>query len=98
MNERLGSVCYGERNEHMFMGRDFGTTRNYSETFASAIDEEVKRIVDEQYQAVKQLLTDNRDMLEALTKALIEKETLDDVEVADIMARVRAERQGVHHA
>lgn len=98
MNERLGSVCYGERNEHMFMGRDFGTTRNYSETFASAIDEEVKRIVDEQYQAVKQLLTDNRDMLEALTKALIEKETLDDVEVADIMARVRTERQGVHHA
>jgi cell division protease FtsH len=98
MNERLGSVCYGERNEHMFMGRDFGTTRNYSETFASAIDEEVKRIVDEQYQAVKQLLTENRDMLEALTKALIEKETLDDVEVADIMARVREERQGVHHA
>lgn len=98
MNERLGSVCYGERNEHMFMGRDFGTTRNYSETFASAIDEEVKRIADEQYQAVKQLLTDNRDMLEALTKALIEKETLDDVEVADIMARVRTERQGVHHA
>jgi cell division protease FtsH len=92
MNERLGSVCYGERNEHMFMGRDFGTTRNYSETFASAIDEEVKRIVDEQYQAVKQLLTDNRDMLEALTKALIEKETLDDVEVSDIMNRVRENR------
>lgn len=92
MNERLGSVCYGESNEHLFMGRDFGTQRNYSEQFASAIDEEVKRLVDEQYQHVWQLLSDNRDMLEALTKALLEKETLDDVEVADIMNRVREDR------
>jgi cell division protease FtsH len=92
MNERLGSVCYGESNEHLFMGRDFGTQRNYSEQFASAIDEEVKRLVDEQYKYVWQLLSDNRDMLEALTKALLEKETLDDVEVADIMNRVREDR------
>jgi cell division protease FtsH len=88
MNERLGAVCYGERNEQMFMG----SQRNYSETFASAIDEEVKLLVDERYGYVRQLLTDNRDMLEALTKALLEKETLDDVEVAEIMSRVREER------
>jgi cell division protease FtsH len=88
MNERLGSVCYGERNEQMFMG----SQRNYSEAFANAIDEEVKQLVDERYRYVRQLLTDNRDMLEALTKALLEKETLDDVEVAAILKKIREDR------
>lgn len=92
MSEALGQITYGERNEHVFMGRDFGTQRNYSEEVAARIDAEVKAIVDQQYAYVKQLLTDNRDMMDAITQALLEKETLDDVEVERLIEKVRQQR------
>jgi cell division protease FtsH len=92
MSDSLGSLTYGERNEHVFMGRDFGTSRNYSEEIAAKIDAEIKRIVDEQRAYTIQLLTDNRDMMDALAKALLEKETLDEQDVQTILAEVRAER------
>jgi cell division protease FtsH len=92
MSESLGTITYGERNEHVFMGRDFGTQRNYSETIATEIDREVKRIVDEQYAYVRTLLAENRDMMDALAKALLEKETLDDTEIKAILDNVRAKR------
>jgi hypothetical protein len=60
------------------MGRDFGTARDYSEEFAAELDKEVKKIVDERYALAKQILTDNRDLLDAIAKELLEKETLDD--------------------
>lgn len=93
MSDKLGAITYGERNEHVFMGRDFGTQRNYSEEIAAEIDREIKRIVDEQYSYTRNLLTENRDMMNALAKALLEKETLDDKDVADILDRVREQRQ-----
>ncbi|MFM7390751.1 MAG: ATP-dependent zinc metalloprotease FtsH [Vampirovibrionales bacterium] len=93
MSDSLGTLTYGERNEHVFMGRDFGTSRNYSEEVAAKIDAEIKRIVDEQHAYTTQLLTDNRDMMDALAKALLEKETLDDKDVNEIIAEVRAERE-----
>jgi cell division protease FtsH len=95
MSESLGTITYGERNEHVFMGRDFGTQRNYSETIATEIDREVKRIVDEQYAYVRTLLAENRDMMDALAKALLEKETLDDTEIKAILDNVRAKRSSV---
>ena len=56
MSERLGNLAYGKSEDHVFMGRDFGHTRDYSEEIAAAIDEEVQRIVNEQYDLAKALL------------------------------------------
>jgi cell division protease FtsH len=93
MNEKLGPIQYGRRNEHVFMGRDFGTERDYSEEVATVIDREVKRLVDEQYEYAKGLLVDNRDMVDAIVKVLLEKETLDDKEFMDIIEEVKAARK-----
>ena len=92
MNEKLGPITYGKRNEHVFMGRDFGTERDYGEEVATIIDREVKLIVDSQYEYAKSLLTENRDVLDAVVKVLLEKETLDDKEVIDIWDEVKATR------
>jgi cell division protease FtsH len=92
MNEKLGPITYGKRNEHVFMGRDFGTERDYGEEVATMIDREVKRLVDNQYDYAKTLLVDNRDILDAIVKVLLEKETLDDKEFNDIVDQVKASR------
>jgi cell division protease FtsH len=92
MSEKLGAITYGEHNDHVFLGRDFGSQRNYSEEVASEIDREVKNLVDRQYQFVKDLLTENRDVMEAIVKLLLEKETLDEKEVTDIVQSIKAER------
>ena len=76
------------------MGRDFGHQRDYSEQVAFEIDEEMKSIVDNKYEEAKKLLSENRDMLEAISRELLDKETLDDKEFEDIMNRVQSERQG----
>jgi cell division protease FtsH len=94
MSNTLGSIVYGQQNEHVFMGRDYGTTRDYSEEVAAEIDREIKRIVDERYAFTRNLLTENRDMMDALAKALLEKETLDDREVDDIIKMIEARRRG----
>jgi cell division protease FtsH len=93
MNPKLGPIQYGRRNEHVFMGRDFGTERDYSEEVATVIDREVKNLVEEQYSYAKQLLIDNRDVVDAIVKVLLEKETLDDREFMDIIDEVKAARQ-----
>lgn len=92
MNDKLGPITYGKRNEHVFMGRDFGTERDYGEEVATLIDREVKNLVNKQYDYVRTLLTNNRDMVESMTKALLEKETIDEDEVLAIVARVRKDR------
>jgi cell division protease FtsH len=92
MNPKLGPITYGKRNEHSFMGRDFGTERDYGEEVATIIDREVKMLVEEQYDYAKRLLTDNRDIVDAIVKILLEKETLDDKEVMDIIDEVKATR------
>lgn len=92
MSEKLGPMAYGKNQENVFMGRDFGHQRDYSEQVAFEIDEEIKKIVDERYELAKQLLTQNRDMLEVISKELLEKETIDEKEFDEIMNRVRNER------
>jgi cell division protease FtsH len=92
MNDKLGPITYGRRNEHPFMGRDFGTERDYGEEVATVIDREVKRIVDIQYDYARNLLTENRDVLDGITKILLEKETLDDKEFMDIVEEIKASR------
>lgn len=95
MSLKLGNMAYGKSEEHVFMGRDFGHTRDYSEEIAADIDREVKKIVDERYNLAKELLLGNRDMLEVISKELLEKETIDEAEFDDIMKRVEQNRE--HH-
>ncbi len=92
MSFKMGNMAYGKSEEHVFMGRDFGHSRDYSEEIAADIDREVKRIVDERYNLAKELLLGNRDMLEVIAKELLEKETLDEEEFVEIMKRVEESR------
>ena len=92
MSEKMGNMAYGNNQEHVFMGRDFGHSRDFSEEIAADIDREVKKIVDQTYQYAKKLLIENKDMLEILSKELLEKETLDEKEFEDIMQKVKEER------
>ncbi len=93
MSEKLGNMTYGNDNEHVFMGRDFGHSRDYSEQVAYEIDEEIKKIIDTRYELAKKLLTENRDMLEVISKDLLEKETIDEKEFEEIMDKVKADRK-----
>ena len=70
----------------VFLGRDFGDERNYSEETARTIDMEIRRILDEAYQKAKKVLLANRDKLELLAKTLMEKETLDSAEVRKLLS------------
>ena len=92
MSEKMGTMAYGKSQEHVFMGRDFGHQRDYSEEVAYQIDSEMKRIVDECYENAKRLLTENRDMMDALANALLEHETLDEKEFEEVMERVKNNR------
>ena len=93
MSEKLGTMAYGKNEENVFMGRDFGHQRDYSEQVAYEIDTEIKQIVDERYALAKELLTKNRDMLEVISRELLDKETIDEKEFSEIMHKVESERQ-----
>ena len=95
MSDRMGNMAYGKEQEHVFMGRNFGNTRDFSEEIAAEIDKEVKKIIDTQYQLAKDLLTENKDMLEYIAKELLEKETLDQSEFEALMNKVRNIRNGI---
>ena len=92
MSEKMGNMAYGKDEQHIFMGRDFGMRRDFSEEVAAEIDREVKKIVDERYEMAKELLTKNRDMLEVISKELLDRETLDEKEFVELMDKVRSER------
>ena len=69
----------------VFLGRDITEERNYSEDTAKLVDEEVKKIIDECYGIAKSKLTENKDKLDLLANKLMEKETLDEVEVRELL-------------
>ena len=79
MSSKLGLVSY-DSNEEVFLGRDYGHSRLYSEKTAAEIDDEVKSIIGRLYEKTKTLLTDNKDILERVAGALLEKETLNESE------------------
>ncbi|MBS5801741.1 MAG: ATP-dependent zinc metalloprotease FtsH [Brachyspira sp.] len=93
MSEKMGNMAYGKDEQHIFMGRDFGVRRDFSEEIAAEIDKEVKKIVDERYELAKTLLLENRDMLEYISKNLLDKETLDEKEFVELMEKVKSERE-----
>ncbi len=77
MSEKLGPVFYDSENEEVFIGRDFGTVKGYSEEVAAQIDAEVRAIIDEAYKRCEALLSENMDKLTAVAEALLEKEKLE---------------------
>jgi len=86
MSDKLGPIAYGEKEESVFLGRDFGSRhQDYSEQTAIAIDEEVRRIIAEQHFIARRVLTENRDKLERLAQALLERETLDAEEIQAVI-------------
>jgi len=77
MSERLGPMVYGQKEELVFLGREIGEQRDYSEAIAQEIDGEVRRIVGTAYDKARTVLGENRDKLEIIAEALLEHETLD---------------------
>lgn len=87
MSEELGPLSLGSRREEtVFLGRDLGHNRDYSEEVAALIDREVRRIVDESYEQARTLLTINKDKLIRLANALKERETLDGDEIDEVLS------------
>ena len=81
MSEKLGPLTFGKKDEHIFLGKEIARHKDYSEKTAIDIDEEIKRIVLEAYSISKKILAEHYDLLDALAKALLEKETLDGEEI-----------------
>lgn len=92
MSDKMGNMAYGKSEEHVFMGRDFGHTRDFSEEIAADIDKEVKKIVDNCYDNAKNLLQENRDILEYISKKLLEQETIDEKEFVELMDKIKNDR------
>ena len=84
MTERLGAIKYGKDGSDPFFGREFTQHRDYSEDIAGAIDDEVRKLIENAHHEAYSVLEDNRKVLDALVEALLEKETLDKEEVAKI--------------
>lgn len=88
MSDKLGPMTFGQTNEHVFLGRDFGHVRDYSEEIATQIDAEMKRIISGLFDDCKKLLTDKRKHMDALSQVLLEKETIEKDEFKEIVDKV----------
>ena len=77
MSEKLGPLSFGSDQEEVFIGKDFGQTRNYSENVASQIDEEMKNIIDGCYKKCEELLKENMNALHKVSEVLLEKEKIE---------------------
>ena len=86
MSDALGPMVYGENEGEVFLGRSVTTHKNISEATMQKVDAEIRRIIDQQYALARKLIEDNRDKIEAMTKALLEWETIDAEQIDDIMA------------
>ncbi|MCR1899046.1 ATP-dependent zinc metalloprotease FtsH [Irregularibacter muris] len=86
MSETLGPMTFGNKQDEVFIGRDFARSRNYSEEVAAAIDKEMRSIIDEAYQNTQKLLQDNINKLHKVAERLLEKEKIDREEFEEIFA------------
>jgi cell division protease FtsH len=77
MSDKLGPISFGSEHDEVFIGKDFGQTRNYSENIAAQIDSEIKAIIDDCYNKCQELLSQNLQMLHKLAKLLLEKEKVE---------------------
>jgi cell division protease FtsH len=88
MSTKVGSVKLGQAAGEPFLGRDMGYTRDFSDTMAETIDDEVRKLIEQAHDEAWQVLNTNRDILDRLATALLEKETLDHTQLAEIFAEV----------
>ncbi|GAB3807137.1 ATP-dependent zinc metalloprotease FtsH [Humibacter antri] len=89
MSSDIGSVKLGQSSGEMFLGRDMGHQRDYSERIAERVDEEVRALIEKAHDEAWQVINDNRDILDRLARELLEKETLDHHQIAEIFKDVR---------
>jgi cell division protease FtsH len=85
MSEKLGTVTMGHKEELVFLGRDLGEQRNFSEEVAQLIDEEVRSLIKEAYETAKRILTEQRANMEAVVRRLRIEETIDAGQLEDIV-------------
>lgn len=90
MTERLGAIKLGTSDDAPFLGRDYGHQRDYSESVASAVDEEIRNLIENAHQESYEILVENRSILDALVEELMEKETLHKEEIEKIFKNVAA--------
>ena len=80
----LSNLVFGDENDEVFLGKSYAHIRNYSEEISAKIDAEVKAIIDDAYNKIKELLTENRNKLEDVARALLEKERIEGDEFEEI--------------
>ncbi|HJI08616.1 MAG TPA: ATP-dependent zinc metalloprotease FtsH [Phascolarctobacterium faecium] len=85
MSPELGPMTFGHRQDQVFLGRDIGRDKDYSEEVAAKIDKEIRKFIDEAYQKTESLLNENMDKLHLIADALIERETLEGGEIDQLM-------------
>ena len=85
MSDSMGPMVYGENEGEVFLGRSVTTHKSMSESTMHKVDTEIRRIIDQQYAVARKLIEDNRDKVEAMTKALMEWETIDADQIKDIL-------------
>ncbi|HVE74756.1 MAG TPA: cell division protein FtsH, partial [Mycobacteriales bacterium] len=96
MSERLGAVKFGKETGEVFMGRDFGHQRDYSEEIAAQVDAEVRALVEGAHHEAWEILVEHRDALDEMVLRLLDKETVAKDEVAEIFASVPKRPQRLH--
>jgi len=87
MSDEFGPITFGTHHDEVFIGRDLGRSRNYSEEIAALIDKEIRTVIDKGYNHAEQLLKDNISKLHAVAQALLEREKLDEQEFEEIFAQ-----------
>lgn len=85
MSDNIGPVTFGHRQDQVFLGRDIARDKDYSEEVAAEIDKEVRSFMEDAYAATEQLLSENIDKLHVIAEALMEKETLDEEEINQLV-------------
>ena len=93
MSDKLGLICYGDDEDEVFIGRDLAHTRGYADGTASAIDDEVKRIVDECYTKARKIIEDHKDILYKCTELLLEKEKINQQEFEALFENVKDDKE-----
>ena len=93
MTKELGPLTYGKDSGQVFLGRDLGHERNYSDSVAYAIDKEAKKLMEEAYQRATDILTEHIDKLHAVAEVLVNKETIESDEFYEIMDGVTKYQQ-----
>jgi cell division protease FtsH len=95
MSDKLGPLAYGHKEEMVFLGRDLGEQRNYSEVVAVEIDSEVRRLVTTAFNRAKEILDKNRDRLALIAERLVQEETLDRTQFEGLMGAAGVEPQSI---